>query len=286
MKPEWVTEIAEVRKRVAAARSGGLIIGLVPTMGALHAGHASLMAYCRAETGYRVATIFVNPAQFGPHEDFARYPQTPAQDRELCRSQGVDLVFAPEPKTIYPAAFRTHVEVKYLQDVWEGASRPGHFQGVTTVVAKLFNIVQPDIAYFGQKDVQQVVVIRKMVRDLDIPVQVRVCPTVREPDGIALSSRNRYLNPDQRRQATVLFEALEIGRQMIEKGERDPGVIERSLAELIAACPAGQLDYVTVVDAEELTRLKRIGGKVLLAVAARFGEARLIDNLVVEIDGN
>jgi pantoate--beta-alanine ligase len=281
MSPTWVTTVAGVRECIAPARAKGQRIGLVPTMGALHEGHASLLARGRNETGFLVVSIFVNPTQFGPREDLSRYPRTPEKDWELCTSQGVDLVFAPEPETIYPYGYRTYVEVHALQDVWEGASRPGHFRGVATVVAKLLNIVQPDVAYFGQKDAQQAVVIRAMVRDLNMPVDVRVCPTVREPDGLAISSRNRYLSSDQRPQAAVLFKALEAGRGLIEEGETDPATIERTIVKLIAGCPAGKLDYVAIVNADSLAPLSRIEGTVLIALAARFGNARLIDNVIV-----
>jgi pantoate--beta-alanine ligase len=282
MRPEWVTQIADVRARLRDARAKGWRVGLVPTMGALHGGHASLMASARSETDYRVVSIFVNPAQFGAQEDFSQYPRTPGEDLALCEAQQVQLVFAPEPNAIYPQGYRTSVQVEGLQDMWEGASRAGHFRGVATVVAKLLNIIQPDVAYFGQKDAQQAVLVGRMVRDLDMDVQVRLCPTVREPDGLALSSRNRYLTAEQRGQATVLFEALELGRHMIQNGERDPSVVEKSMTDLITSKPAARLDYVAIVDWEDLSPLKRITGNVLLAVAVRFGTARLIDNVLLE----
>jgi pantoate--beta-alanine ligase len=282
MNLQLVSTVAEARDRLALARARGQRVGLVPTMGALHAGHASLMARARAETDYRVVSIFVNPTQFGPQEDLARYPRTPEQDLAVCTRESMDLVFAPQPATIYPPGYRTYLEVAGLQDVWEGASRPGHFRGVATVVAKLFNILQPHVAYFGQKDAQQAVIIRRLVRDLDIPVLIQMCPIVREPDGLALSSRNRYLTPSQRRQATVLFEALEAGRRSVEAGERDPMVMERRLAELINARPEARLDYIAIVRAEDLTPLVRLSGNVLVALAVRFGDIRLIDNLILE----
>src|SRR5262249_19807997 len=186
-----------------------------------HEGHASLIRAARAETGFVVVSVFVNPTQFGPNEDLSRYPRPWENDLETCRRERVDLVFRPEPATMYPPGYRTFVEVTGLQDVLCGASRPGHFRGVATVVLKLFNLVHPNVAYFGQKDAQQVRIIQQMVRDLDVPVAVRVCPTVREPDGLALSSRNRYLDPDQRRRAVVLYQSLEDVRRRVEAGERD-----------------------------------------------------------------
>src|SRR5262249_23040680 len=203
-----VTTISEVRQAVARARQRGLTVGLVPTMGALHAGHLSLIKGARAETGFVVVSIFVNPTQFGPNKDLARYPRPIDQDLTLCENEGVDLLFHPDVSSMYPPGSCTYVEVYGLQEQLCGRSRPGHFRGVATVVLKLFNIVQPDFAYFGQKDAQQARIIQQLVRDLDVPVQVRIYPIVREPDGLALSSRNQYLDPNQRRYATVLFRVL------------------------------------------------------------------------------
>ncbi|HZT80648.1 MAG TPA: pantoate--beta-alanine ligase [Gemmataceae bacterium] len=282
MKPEIVADVASARRAVAGARRRGLSIGLVPTMGALHAGHASLLRAARKETGFVVVSVFVNPTQFGPHEDLARYPRPFEQDVDLCRREGADLIFHPEPAVMYPPGFRTWVEVHGLQDVLEGASRPGHFRGVATVVLKLFNIVQPDRAYFGQKDAQQARIIRQMVRDLDVPVAVAVCPTVREPDGLALSSRNQYLQPGQRRHAAALHAALEEGRRLVEGGERDPEAVRRAMADRIAATPGAVLDYAAVVDADSFLPPDRLRGRVLLALAVRFGATRLIDNLPLD----
>jgi pantoate--beta-alanine ligase len=250
-------------------------------MGALHEGHASLLRQARAETGFLVASIFVNPTQFGPTEDFARYPRSVPEDLAMCAAAGVDLVFAPAQETMYPPGFRATVEVAGLQDVLEGASRPGHFRGVCTIVLKLFNIVQPDRAYFGQKDAQQARIIQQMVRDLDVPVRVVVCPTVREPDGLALSSRNRYLVPAQRRHAAALHQALQAARARLDSGERDPEVLRQLLVERIAATPGAALDYAAVVDADTLAPPDRVHGPTLLALAVRFGATRLIDNLLV-----
>src|SRR5262245_1825717 len=229
VKPPVAATVAEVRRAVAEARRRGLTVGLVPTMGALHEGHISLIRAARAETGFMVVSIFVNPTQFGTNEDFSRYPRPLEQDLEACGREGVDLAFVPEPATVSPPGFRTFVEVHGLQDVLCGASRPGHFRGVATVVLKLFNTVQPDVAYFGQKDAQQARIIRQMVRDLDVPVEVRVCPIVRAADGLALSSRNQYLDPEQRRHATVLHRALAEARARIEGGERDAAAVRRVL---------------------------------------------------------
>jgi pantoate--beta-alanine ligase len=283
MEPDLAKTIPDVRKAVQDARRRGLSIGFVPTMGALHEGHASLIRAARRETGFVVVSIFVNPTQFGPNEDFARYPRPRERDLALCRAEGADMVFVPETDTIYPLGIRTTVEVSDLSEIWEGASRPGHFRGVAMVVLKLFNIVAPDVAYFGQKDAQQVRVIQQLVRDVDLPIEVRVCPTVREADGLALSSRNRYLNSDQRRQAAVLFQALDEARAAIEGGERSAAVIQSLLAERIRKIPLATLDYVAVIDADTLQPLDPLCAKVLLAVAARFGSTRLIDNVEVQI---
>jgi pantoate--beta-alanine ligase len=280
MKPLVIHDIAHLRETIREARQRGLTVGLVPTMGALHAGHLSLIEAARHTTAYVVVSIFVNPTQFGQHEDLARYPRPLAQDLELCAGAGVDLVFNPDPATMYPPSYRTFVEVTGLQDILCGASRPGHFRGVATVVLKLFNQVLPDRAFFGQKDAQQVRIIQQMVRDLDVPVAIEVCPIVRESDGLAQSSRNRYLDASQRRQATVLYRALEEARSRIEAGERDGEAIRRLLAERIAATPGAVLDYAVVVDAETLAPAAGLHGPTLLALAVKFGQTRLIDNLL------
>ncbi len=283
MNPRVVETIDAARQAVAAARRDGRSIGLVPTMGALHAGHASLLRAARRENGFVVASIFVNPAQFGPNEDFSRYPRSLEADLDVCGREATDLVFVPAAGSLYPPGFCTWVEVRGLQDGLCGASRPGHFRGVATVVLKLFNIVQPDTAYFGQKDAQQARVIEQMVRDMDVPVRLRVCPIVREPDGLALSSRNRYLLPDQRRYACALSQTLAEARARIEAGERDGAVIQRLLADRVRATPGAVLDYAAVVDARTLQPVERLGGTVLLALAVKFGETRLIDNEVITV---
>ncbi len=275
--------IAEIRRAVVEARQCGLTVGLVPTMGALHAGHLSLMRIARQETGFVVVSIFVNPTQFGPHEDLARYPRPFAQDVAACRAASVDLIFHPEPAEMYSDGHCTFVEVHGMQDLLCGASRPGHLRGVATVVLQLFNIVQPDMAYFGQKDAQQARVIDRMIRDLHVPVRLRVLPIVREPDGLALSSRNQYLDAQQRQNAVALSRALEEVQLRVELGERDPAALVKLLTERIAGTPGAVLDYAAVVDGETLQPATQLAGNILVALAVRFGATRLIDNLVLEI---
>jgi pantoate--beta-alanine ligase len=284
--PTLVTGIEEIRKAVAKARRAGLSVSLVPTMGALHAGHISLIRAARAETGFVIVSIFVNPIQFGPQEDLSRYPRPLEQDLAICARERVDRVFHPDVAVMYPPGFRTFVEVQGLQDVLCGKSRPGHFRGVATVVLKLFHIVQPDVAYFGQKDGQQARLIEQMVRDLNVPVRLRVCPIVREPDGLAHSSRNQYLDPNQRPQATVLYRALEEARRLIDNGERDGAVVQQALAARVQQTPGAALDYAAVVDADTLEAIARLQGEVLLAVAVKFGGTRLIDNCKVQVPGS
>src|SRR5262245_39876637 len=226
-KPAVYRFIPEVRQAVAAARRAGQRIGLVPTMGALHAGHARLIEVAHSECDFVMVSIFVNPMQFGPNEDFERYPRAFEADRELCARCGAAAIFAPDSETVYPPGFRTYTQVEGWQDILCGASRPGHFRGVCTIVLKLFHIVQPDRAYFGQKDAQQSLIIAQMVQDLDVPVELRTVATVREPDGLAMSSRNEYLDAEQRRNAAALWQTLTVAQQLIENGERDPIAVER-----------------------------------------------------------
>lgn len=275
--------IAETRTAVAAALSRDLSVGLVPTMGALHPGHASLLRAARKETGFVVASIFVNPTQFGPHEDLARYPRPFDRDVEVCRAEGVDLVFHPQPETIYPPDFRTYVEVHQFQNVLCGVSRPTHFRGVATIVLKLFNIVLPDVVYFGQKDAQQARLLEQMVRDLDVPVRMTICPIVREPDGLAMSSRNQYLDATQRQNATVLYRALEAIRQRIDGGERRAEPLLGLARDMVAATPGARLDYAEAVAWENLQPVATVQGKVLIALAVFFGTTRLIDNLLLTV---
>jgi len=281
MLPPVVTTIPETQSAVAAARAARQSIGFVPTMGALHAGHAALIRASRAECDYTVVSIFVNPMQFGPSEDYAKYPRTLEADRELCAAVGTDLIFAPTPGEMYPPESRTFVEVTGLQDVLCGASRPGHFRGVATVVLKLFNIVLPDVAYFGQKDAQQGLIIRRMALDLNLPLKVRIHPTVREPDGLAMSSRNRYLDPTQRHNATALYRALRKAEGLVAAGQRSMSEIERTMADVITATPGARLDYARVLDAETLDTISTLDRPALAALAAFFGTTRLIDNTIL-----
>jgi pantoate--beta-alanine ligase len=275
--------VAELRGAVAAARRAGKSVGLVPTMGALHEGHAVLIRMARAATDFVVVTIFVNPTQFGPHEDLARYPRPLEADLAACAANGAELAFVPSVETVYPPGFRTFVEVTGLQDVLEGASRPGHFRGVATVVLKLFNMVQPDVAWFGQKDAQQALIIRQLVRDLDVPVEVRIAATVRETDGLAFSSRNQYLDSAQRQAAPALAAALDAARALVAAGERNAVVVRDAMAQRIEATAGARLDYAAVVDAETLEPIDTLRGPTLLALAVRFGNTRLIDNVTVTV---
>jgi pantoate--beta-alanine ligase len=272
--------IAETRNACARIRAAGRTLGLVPTMGALHEGHLSLVRAAQASCDAVAVSIFVNPTQFGPKEDFAGYPRSLEQDCRILEAAGVDLVFAPSAAEMYPNGASTFVEVTGLSERLDGASRPGHFRGVATVVAKLLNILLPDRAFFGQKDAAQVAVLRKMVRDLKFPVQLEVGPTVREPDGLALSSRNSYLNPEQRREALVLYRALLTVQQQVQGGEHDPGKLIAGALRILAEEPAVRLDYFTIVDPETLEDVLEVrAGAALVAVAAFVGATRLIDNL-------
>ena len=279
-------KIADMRAYLAEARARGERIGFVPTMGFLHKGHLALIRSAREdpEVDRVVVSIFVNPLQFGPREDYRTYPRDLKRDEELCRSGGTDALFIPPVEEMYPEGFATYVEVTGITELLCGRSRPGHFRGVATVVAKLFNIVQPDCAYFGIKDAQQVVVIRRMVADLNFPVKVKVHPTVREEDGLAVSSRNVYLGPEERQAATVLYRSLKLAGEAIARGERDAARLKQFIEETITAEPLARLDYAEVVSWPDLKPIESLQpGEVLLAVAAYFGRARLIDNLLVEV---
>lgn len=256
--------------------------GLVPTMGFLHRGHIALVEQARAENDRVAVTIFVNPTQFAPTEDLSSYPRSLAQDLEMLEAAGVDLVFTPTDKSMYPPDFQTMVTVNQVTQYLEGKARPSHFQGVGTVVAKLFNIIQPTRAYFGQKDAQQTVVLRQMVRDLNFNVEMVICPTVREADGLALSSRNAYLSPEQRQAAPILHWALTAAQAAYAQGERDATQLRRLMTEMIAAEPLARLDYVSVADGQTLQELDRVENGALLSGAVFFGKTRLIDNVVIE----
>ena len=256
-------------------------VGLVPTMGYLHEGHLSLIRQAKAECEHVIVTIFVNPTQFGPNEDFSNYPRDIEHDLKLINPLGVDLVWNPAPEIMYPPGYQAWVEVEALTRPLEGALRPGHFRGVTTVVAKLFNATQPDKAYFGQKDAQQAAVIRQMTRDLNFPIEIVVCPTVREADGLALSSRNKYLEGDDRKAATILFRALSAAKDIYEAGERNAEKLRRKMKEVLESEPRAQIQYVSCADYDTLEELAVIQGKTLLSMAVFLGKTRLIDNFVL-----
>src|ERR1700722_20266103 len=273
--------IAETRGACTRIRAAGKTLGLVPTMGALHEGHLSLVRAAQASCDAAAVTIFVNPTQFGPKEDFASYPRTLEQDCQTLEAAGVDLVFTPSVEEMYPSGASPFVEVAGLSERLDGASRPGHFRGVATVVAKLFNIFSPERAFFGQKDAAQVAVLRKMVRDLRFGVQMEVCPTVREPDGLAMSSRNRNLSDEQRRQALVLSRALLAVQQKAQSGEHESAKLLAEALSVLAGEPAAQLDYCRIVDPDTLEDIANVDRGALVAVAARVGTTRLIDNLLL-----
>lgn len=275
-----VDRIEAVRQEVAKARAAGKRIGLVPTMGALHEGHGALIDRSVAECDFTVVSLFVNPLQFGPAEDFDRYPRPFGDDQAFCEARGVDLLFAPPVEEMYPVPSKSFVEVSGLTEGLCGAHRPGHFRGVTTVVAKLFNIVGPDVAYFGQKDAQQAAVIQRMVLDLNFPIEIRVVPTVREADGLALSSRNRYLSPEERRAATALYRGLERALEALEAGERSAEAVRARVRGALEAEPRVREEYIEVVDAAEFVPVSYIDGRVVVAVAAHVGTTRLIDNII------
>ncbi len=276
-----VATIAGVRAAVSEARRGGHTIGFVPTMGALHEGHAALVRAARAASHFVVVSIFVNPTQFGPKEDFGKYPRTLDADRLLCDEAGANLIFAPTAAEMYPPNSLAFVEVAGLQDVLEGPSRPGHFRGVCTVVAKLFNMVQPDVAHFGAKDFQQSRLIEQMVRDLNMPVRIAIEPTVRESDGLALSSRNRYLNASERAAAPGIYRALQHVQTCVQAGESDVTRLESALAAELAAIPGSRLEYARIVDANTLESLAKLDRPAVATVAMFLGTTRLIDNLKI-----
>jgi pantoate--beta-alanine ligase len=256
-------------------------LGFVPTMGYLHEGHLALVRQARAENSSVAVSIFVNPTQFGPQEDFEKYPRDPKRDLALLEKEGTDVVFMPSAGEIYPPQFNSWVEVGKIMERLEGVSRPGHFRGVATVVAKLFNIVRPDKAYFGQKDAQQLIVIRKMVADLDMDLEVIAVPTVREDDGLAMSSRNTYLNPEERKAAVVLYQALTLAQELFSGGERDAQAIRHQMTELIQKQPLAEIDYISIADAETLDELDEVKPPALVSLAVKIGKTRLIDNIVL-----
>ena len=279
-------EIDQVREQVAGARSRdpARMVGLVPTMGALHAGHLSLIDAARRDCGWVVVSIFVNPAQFGPDEDLDKYPRPTSEDLDQCRASGVDLVFQPSVEVVYGSGCDTTVQVNAVSAHLCGRYRPGHFAGVSLVVTKLLNIVQPDRAYFGQKDAQQLAVIRRLAHDLNMPVEIIACPIVREPDGLALSSRNAYLNEREREQATVLYRSLLAIRDAVKGGSHDSAALVQAARDLIEQSGPCEIDYVELVDPQSMQPLAHLEeGSILAAVAVRFGECRLIDNLLIDV---
>jgi pantoate--beta-alanine ligase len=275
-----VHTIKDIRDAVAEARRQGKTIGFVPTMGALHTGHRSLIQRARAECGYVVVSIFVNPTQFGPTEDFDKYPRTLDEDSKLCAAVWADCIFAPSAEEMYPQTNLSWVEVEKLTERLCAVSRPGHFRGAMTVCAKLFHIVQPDMAFFGQKDAQQAAAICRMVEDLNFPMRVEVCPTVREADGLAMSSRNRYLSPEDRKQAICLYNALNMCKQRVKEGTVGAAKLVEQMAVVIAEAGV-QAEYIGIVDAKTLQPIETINGDCLVALACRVGPARLIDNMLI-----
>ncbi len=275
--------IAETRTAIAQARAQGKRIGFVPTMGYLHEGHLQLIDIAQQHSDFVVVSIFVNPTQFGPHEDFAAYPRDFERDRKLCEARGTDLIFAPEVSEMYPERSLITFQIEKLADRLCGARRPGHFNGVVLVVSKLFNIVQPDVAVFGQKDAQQLIIIKRLVQDLNFPVRIIAAPTVREPDGLAMSSRNVYLSPTQRAQSTVLYKSLQRAKALIESGERDVKRVITEMERVIAAASEAKIDYIEIVRVRDLQPIEKLDGLVLIALAVYFGKARLIDNIILDV---
>lgn len=276
-----VKTIKEVREIVSEWKKQGLSVGLVPTMGYLHEGHQSLIR-CSNENDRTVVSVFVNPIQFGPNEDFASYPRDLERDTKKCEEAGADLIFAPEASEMYAEDFSSFVDMTGPTDELCGLRRPGHFRGVCTVVSKLFNIVTPDRAYFGQKDAQQLAVIRRMVRDLSFGIEIVGCPIVREEDGLAKSSRNTYLSTDERKAAVVISKSLKSGQEMIEKGETDTAKIIDSITAMIESEPLAKIDYIKAVDADSIEPVNTVSGRVLFAAAVYIGKTRLIDNFIAE----
>lgn len=278
--------ISETRAAIAQARAQGKRIGFVPTMGYLHEGHLKLIDIAKQHSDFIVVSIFVNPTQFGPQEDFAAYPRDFERDRKLCEARGADLIFSPEVSEMYPERSLIIFQIEKLADRLCGAHRPGHFNGVVLVVSKLFNIVQPDIAVFGQKDAQQLIIIKRLVQDLNFPVKIIAAPTVREPDGLAMSSRNVYLSPEQRAQSTALYKSLQKAKALIESGERDAKKIIAEMEQLIATASEAKIDYIEIVGVRDLQSVERLDGQIVIALAVYFGKARLIDNIVLEVSEN
>lgn len=279
--PQLLTEGESIRQAVVRARLAGKSVGLVPTMGALHEGHLSLLETARTECDLTVVTIFVNPTQFGPHEDFRQYPRDLDRDLAQLGRIGCDIVFAPTNEAMYPAGHTTSVDVGQLGQVFEGEFRPTHFRGVATVVLKLFQLAPADRAYFGRKDYQQTIVVRQMAADLNVPIEIRVCPTIRESDGLAMSSRNMYLSADERRRALSLSRSLRLAEQLVNEGQRDVATIRAQMQRENDAAGGVQVQYIAFVADGTLTPVERIDGPTTIALAANVGKTRLIDNILV-----
>lgn len=276
-----IDSVKEARAYIGKVRGEGKTIGLIPTMGALHEGHFSLIRRSVSDNDMSIVTVFVNPAQFGPGEDFERYPRDLEKDCVFANAAGADMVFAPLKEEMYPEAYNTYVEVRGLTDVLCGKSRPGHFRGVTTVCTKLFNVISADKAYFGQKDAQQLLIIKKLVKDLNIPITVIACPIIREEDGLAMSSRNKYLNEEQRANAVCLYKAISEAENLYKRGENRTAVIRDKMAQIIGSTKDAKIDYIELLDQETLKEVETIEKPVLAAVAVYFGDTRLIDNTVL-----
>lgn len=277
-----VDTIPRMSTLVKIFKKEGKSIGLVPTMGYLHEGHLSLVKAAKKHVDVVIMSIFVNPIQFGPKEDFEKYPRDFKRDEELATSAGVDIIFAPSTEEMYPDGYATYVNVERLTETMCARSRPGHFKGVTTVVAKLFDIVKPEIAYFGQKDAQQAIVIKKMAEDLNMGVEIKMMPTIREPDGLAMSSRNVYLSPVERRDAVILYESLKKAESLVKSGERDAKKIVKVMEESIKAVPTVKIDYISITDTLRLKEVSKVAGETLMALAVFIGKTRLIDNIIVK----
>ncbi len=278
-----VKSISRLRPLIQKYKTKRKTIGFVPTMGALHAGHATLLRKCRQENDIAILSVFVNPKQFGPQEDFAVYPRDFKKDVLLAKKENIDIMFYPSVDEMYPLPFLTCIDVERLSNSLCGKFRPGHFKGVATVVAKLLNMVSPDVLYLGQKDAQQCVVVKQMIKDLDFPVKVKIAPTVRETDGLAMSSRNKYLNSSQRQEAAILYKSLKQAKQLIAAGERDGAKIIQKIRSMIFANSSSRIDYIECLDFETLEHLSLLKGKILIALAVWFGQTRLIDNITIDI---
>ena len=278
-----IKSISTLQKILYRARSQNKKIGFVPTMGALHEGHLSLIRKCRRQNDVAVLSIFVNPKQFGPREDFSKYPRDLKRDEMFAKKEKVDIIFYPSVDVVYPNGYLTYVEVETVSRILCGKFRPGHFKGVTTIVSKLLNLIQPDVLYLGQKDAQQAVIIQKMIHDLHFPVQVKICPTIREKDGLAMSSRNKYLKQQERHQALKIYRSLRLAKQEIRRGERNPKRIIQRMCRCIGKARNIKMEYIECVEARSLKPLSRLHGKVLIALAVHIGKTRLIDNVIVSV---